>query len=69
MGPQAVSSLGLTLAGGGSVKDPELPWALDTLAKVTGHPEGPHTSACLSGKECGSGLGAAASPGRGMAQA
>ena len=37
-------SLGLTLAGGGSVKDLELPWALDTLAKVTGHPEGPHLS-------------------------
>lgn len=44
MGPQAVLSLGLTLAGGGSVKDLELPWALDTLAKVTGYPEGPHLS-------------------------
>lgn len=44
MGPQAVSSLGLTPAGGGSLKNPELPWALDTLAEVTGHPEGPHLS-------------------------
>lgn len=32
MGPQAVSSPGLTPAGGESLKNPELPWALDTLA-------------------------------------
>lgn len=44
MGPQAVSRRGLIPAGGGSLKNPELPWALDTLAKVTGHPEGPHLS-------------------------
>ena len=39
-----MSRLGLTPAGEESLKNPELPWALDILAKLTGHPEGPHLS-------------------------
>lgn len=67
MGPQAVSSLGLTLAGEG-VKDPELPWALDTAGQGDWTPRGPEPQPASQGRNEDADLGQRLHLG-GMAQA